>query len=98
MRSFVVGICLNWFELEVGYYDADIISSEFEIGEISDLRGVLFVSIVLFPASLAFIDKSTGRGLPVFVLLDKTADFRRIHDVPATVRANHDESVGLLQL
>ena len=89
---------MHHLELQISNNHADIVSSELEIGEVTDFGGVLLVAVVLLPPRFALVDQRTGGRVPIFVLRDEAADLSRGHDVPASVRADHDEAVGFLQL
>ena len=87
---------MHRLELEVSYHHTDIISSEFQIRQITDLRCVLFVTVVLLPTGLALVYQSCCCRLTVLVLVYETADLGRTHHVPTSVRTDHDELVVLL--
>lgn len=91
-------VSLDQFEVQVGNHHADVVTSELQVGQVPDLRRILFVAVVLLPTGLALVHQGTGRSLPVLVLLHEPTDLGRRHHVPAAVRTNHNELVSLLQL
>jgi len=96
-ESFDVGLHLDWFKLEVGDYYTYVISTEFQIWEVTNFRGVLFVTIVLLPSRLTLINECTRSSLSIFVLIDETTHFSRCHHIPASIWPNHNEFICILK-
>jgi len=53
--SLDVGLALHNFELEVGNNHTDIVSSEFEVGQVSDFGRILLIPVVFLPSGLTFV-------------------------------------------
>ncbi len=56
MQSLEVGLALHDLELQIGNDHTDVVSSEFEVGEVADFGGVFLVAVVLLPPRFALVD------------------------------------------
>lgn len=93
----VVFLLFDFLELKVCDDHADVIPAELEVWQVAYFRRVLFVTIVLLPPRLALVYQRKRYCLFLFVLVDKSAYFRRAHHIPAAVRPDHDKFIGFFQ-
>ena len=93
-----LSLFFNYFKVKISNDHTNIISSKLKIRKITNFRGILFISVILFPSGFTFIHKCNSCSLFVFMLFNKPTYLSWRHNIPTTIRTNYNVFICFLKL